>query len=155
MLFASLLGFKFINRRNNMFNEKSYELKIGEKTVKISSGKIARQASGAVIVECGKTVLLVTATRSKEVREGTDFFPLTVDYIEKFYASGKFPGGFIKRESRPSTDEVLIARLIDRPIRPLFPEGFFYGVHIVITVISFDEVNLPENLATLGVSAAV
>ena len=138
-----------------MFNEKSYELKIGEKTVKISSGKIARQASGAVIVECGKTVLLVTATRSKEVREGTDFFPLTVDYIEKFYASGKFPGGFIKRESRPSTDEVLIARLIDRPIRPLFPEGFFYGVHIVITVISFDEVNLPENLATLGVSAAL
>ena len=138
-----------------MFNEKSYELKIGEKAVKISSGKIARQASGSVIVECGKTILLVTATRSKEVREGTDFFPLTVDYIEKFYASGKFPGGFIKRESRPSTGEVLIARLIDRPIRPLFPEGFFYGVHIVITVISFDEINLPENLATLGVSAAL
>lgn len=138
-----------------MFDEKSYEFKIGEKTVKISSGKIARQASGSVIVECGKTVVLVTATRSKEVREGTDFFPLTVDYLEKFYASGKFPGGFIKRESKPSTDEVLIARLIDRPIRPLFPEGFFYGVHVVITVLSYDEVNLPENLATIGVSAAL
>lgn len=138
-----------------MFDEKSYELKIGEKTVKISSGKVARQASGSVIVECGKTVVLVTATRTKEVREGIDFFPLTVDYLEKFYASGKFPGGFIKRESKPSTDEVLIARLIDRPIRPLFPEGFFYGVHIVITVLSYDEENLPENLATVGVSAAL
>ena len=138
-----------------MFDIKTHEFKLGEKTVKISSGKIARQAGGAVVVECGKTVLLATATRSKEVREGTDFFPLTVDYVEKFYASGKFPGGFIKRESRPSTEEVLIARLIDRPIRPLFPDGFFYGVHIVVTVMSFDGENMPENLATLGVSAAL
>ena len=113
-----------------MFNEKSYVFNLGNTPVTISTGKIARQAGGSVMVQAGKTVLLVTATRSKEVRDGQDFFPLTVDYIEKFYASGKFPGGFIKRESRPSTAEILIARLVDRPIRPLFPDGFLNGVHI-------------------------
>ena len=138
-----------------MFNEKSYVFNLGNTPVTISTGKIARQAGGSVMVQAGKTVLLLTATRSKEVRDGQDFFPLTVDYIEKFYASGKFPGGFIKRESRPSTAEILIARLVDRPIRPLFPDGFLNGVHITITVMSFDEVNMPENLATIGVSAAL
>ena len=101
-----------------MFNEKSYEFNLGNTPVKISTGKIARQAGGSVMVQAGKTVLLVTATRSKDVREGQDFFPLTVDYIEKFYASGKFPGGFIKRESRPSTDEILI---------PCFPILLFFS----------------------------
>ena len=138
-----------------MFDERTYGFNLGTQQVKLSTGKIARQAGGSVIVQCGGTVLLVTATRSKDVKEGQDFFPLTVDYIEKFYASGKFPGGFIKRESRPSTDEILIARLIDRPIRPLFPEGFLNAVHIVVTVVSYDEVNQPENLATLGVSTAL
>ena len=138
-----------------MFDERTYGFTLGTQQVKLSTGKIARQAGGSVIVQCGGTVLLVTATRSKDVKEGQDFFPLTVDYIEKFYASGKFPGGFIKRESRPSTDEILIARLIDRPIRPLFPKGFLNSVHIVVTVVSYDEVNQPENLATLGVSTAL
>ncbi len=138
-----------------MFEERIYGFNLGDQKVKISTGKIARQAGGSVIVQCGGTVLLVTATRSKDVKEGQDFFPLTVDYIEKFYASGKFPGGFIKRESKPSTEEVLISRLVDRPIRPLFPEGFLNAVHIVITVISYDEINQPENLATLGVSMAL
>lgn len=138
-----------------MFNEKIYAFNVGEKKVKISTGKIARQAGGSVTIQSGGTILLVTATRSKEVRDGQDFFPLTVDYIEKFYASGKFPGGFIKRESKPSTEEVLISRLIDRPIRPLFPDGFLNAVHIVVTVISYDGENEPENLATIGVSAAL
>ena len=138
-----------------MFDERTYGFNLGTQQVKLSTGKIARQAGGSVIVQCGGTVLLVTATRSKDVKEGQDFFPLTVDYIEKFYASGKFPGGFIKRESRPSTDEILIARLIDRPIRPLFPEGFLNSVHIVVTVVSYAEVNQTENLATLGVSTAL
>lgn len=138
-----------------MFNEKIYGFDLGSQKIKISTGRMARQAGGSVVVQCGGTVLLVTATRSKEVREGQDFFPLTVDYIEKFYASGKFPGGFIKREAKPSTEEVLISRLIDRPIRPLFPEGFLNAVHIVATVISYDEINQPENLATIGVSMAL
>ncbi|MDO5088870.1 MAG: polyribonucleotide nucleotidyltransferase [Leptotrichiaceae bacterium] len=138
-----------------MFNERTYGFNLGTQQVKLSTGKVARQAGGSVMVRCGGTVLLVTATRSKDVKEGQDFFPLTVDYIEKFYASGKFPGGFIKRESRPSTDEILISRLVDRPIRPLFPEGFLNAVHIVITVVSYDEINQPENLATIGVSSAL
>jgi polyribonucleotide nucleotidyltransferase len=138
-----------------MFDEKICEFNLGRQKIKISTGKIARQAGGSVVISCGGTVLLVTATRSKDVKEGQDFFPLTVDYIEKFYASGKFPGGFIKRETKPGTDEILISRLIDRPIRPLFPEGFLNSVHIVITVISYDEINFPENLATIGVSAAL
>ena len=138
-----------------MFDEKTYEFQVGTQTRKLSTGKVARQAGGSVMIQAGGTVLLVTATRSKDVKDGQDFFPLTVDYIEKFYASGKFPGGFIKRESKPSTEEILISRLIDRPIRPLFPEGFLNAVHIVITVMSADGINQPENLATIGVSAAL
>ena len=138
-----------------MFDEKTYEFQVGTQTIKLSTGKVARQAGGSVMIQAGGTVLLVTTTRSKDVKDGQDFFPLTVDYIEKFYASGKFPGGFIKRESKPSTEEILISRLIDRPIRPLFPEGFLNAVHIVITVMSADGINQPENLATIGVSAAL
>ena len=138
-----------------MFDKKTYKLNAGNEIITVETGEVARQAGGSVLISKGYTTLLVTATRSKDVKEGQDFFPLTVDYIEKFYSTGKFPGGFIKRESKPSTEEVLISRLIDRPIRPLFPEGFFNGVHIVVNVISFDGVNMPEDIATVGVSFAL
>lgn len=138
-----------------MFDKKTYKLNAGNEIITVETGEVARQAGGSVLISKGDTTLLVTATRSKDVKEGQDFFPLTVDYIEKFYSTGKFPGGFIKRESKPSTEEVLISRLIDRPIRPLFPEGFFNGVHIVVNVISFDGVNMPEDIVTVGVSFAL
>ena len=120
-----------------------------------STGKIARQSCGAVMVQYGDTVILSTVNRSKEPRENADFFPLTVDYIEKFYAAGKFPGGFNKREGRPSTDATLTARLIDRPIRPMFPDGFNYDVHIVNTVFSYDGQNTTDYLGIIGSSMAL
>lgn len=138
-----------------MFDEKTLEMELAGRTLKVSTGKIARQSAGAIMVQYGDTVMLSTVNRSKEPRKGADFFPLTVDYIEKFYAAGKFPGGFNKRESRPSTDATLLARLIDRPIRPMFPDGFTYDVHIVNTVFSFDEVNTPDNLGIIGSSLAL
>ena len=138
-----------------MFDKKTYKLNAGNEIMTVETGEVARQAGGSVLISKGDTTLLVTATRSKDVKEGQDFFPLTVDYIEKFYSTGKFPGGFIKRESKPSTEEIIISRLIDRPIRPLFPEGFFNGVHMVVNVISFDGVNMPEDIATVGVSFAL
>ena len=138
-----------------MFDEKTLEIELAGRSLKVSTGKIARQSCGAIMIQYGDTVLLSTVNRSKEARKGVDFFPLTVDYIEKFYAVGKFPGGFNKRESRPSTDATLIARLIDRPIRPMFPEGFTYDVHIVNTVFSFDEKNTPDYLGIIASSLAL
>ena len=125
----------------------SFEIDLG--------GKMAKQANGAVLVRYGDTVVLVTATASKAPREGVDFFPLTVDYEEKMYAAGKIPGGFIKREGRPSSDAVLCARLIDRPIRPLFPDGFRNDVQIVATVLSVEQDNPPEIAAMFGASCAL
>lgn len=124
------------------------------KTITIETGKMAKQASGSVVVSCGGTMVLATATMSSEPRDG-DFFPLTVDFIEKMYASGKIPGGFFKREAKPSTKATLTARLIDRPIRPLFPDGFRNAVHIVITVVSYDGINTPDTLGLIGSSAAL
>lgn len=138
-----------------MFDEKKVELELAGRTLSFSTGKIARQSCGAVMVQYGDTVLLSTVNRSKEPRKETDFFPLTVDYIEKFYAAGKFPGGFNKREGRPSTNATLTARLIDRPIRPMFPDGFNYDVHIVNTVFSYDEKNTPDYLGIIGSSMAL
>lgn len=138
-----------------MFNEKTIKMEVGGRELKFSTGKIARQAGGSVILEYGETTLLVTATRSKAPKSGIDFFPLMVDYIEKFYAVGRMPGGFIKRESRPSVDATLISRLVDRPLRPLFPEGFYNDVHITITTLSYDGINLPETVAALGSSMAL
>ncbi|MBZ4683041.1 MAG: polyribonucleotide nucleotidyltransferase [Fusobacteriaceae bacterium] len=138
-----------------MFDEKILEMELAGRKLVIKTGKIARQAHGSVILEYGETVLLATATRSKEPKEGASFFPLTVDYIEKFYAAGKVPGGFVKREGKPSVDATLISRLIDRPIRPLFPENFFYDVHIVVTTLSYDEKNTPDYLGIIAASAAL
>ncbi len=134
---------------------KTVEVEIGGKTISIETGRLAKQASGAVLVRCGDTVVLVAATVRDETREGQDFFPLTVDVEERHYAAGKIPGGFIKRESRPSEKAILAARQIDRPIRPLFPKGFMNEVHVVATTLSVDLENAHDVLATLGASAAL
>ena len=118
-------------------------------------GKVARQADGAVLVRFGDTIVLVTAVASQEAREGIDFFPLTVDYQEKAYAAGKIPGGFFKREGRPGDKETLTSRLIDRPLRPLFPKSFRNEVQIIGTVLSADQENDPDILALVGASCAL
>ena len=133
----------------------SFEIDLGGRKLTVEHGKMAKQANGAVLVRYGDTVVLVTTTASKAPREGVDFFPLTVDYEEKMYAAGKIPGGFIKREGRPSSDAVLCARLIDRPIRPLFPDGFRNDVQIVATVLSVEQDNPPEIAAMFGASCAL
>ncbi len=127
----------------------------GAHTVTLETGEIARQASGAVIVSMGDTVVLVTAVGLKRGAEGRDFFPLTVDYQERTYAAGKIPGGFFRREGRPSENETLVSRLIDRPIRPLFPEGFTNEVQVIATVMSLDPEIDPDIPALLGASAAL
>lgn len=127
----------------------------GTHQVTLETGVIARQATSAVVITMGDTKLLVTVVANKAVREGTDFFPLTVNYIEKAYCAGKIPGGFLKRESRPSDRETLIARLIDRPIRPLFPDHFHHEVQVVVTLLSFDPEISPDIPALIGASAAL
>jgi len=127
---------------------------IGGKTLKMETGLLAKQADGAVLVTYGETIILATVV-SSDPRPGTDFFPLTVDYRERVSAAGKFPGGFIKREGRPSTKETLTARMIDRPIRPLFPFGYFDEVLIQILVLSADGQNDPDVLSMIGASAAL
>ncbi len=128
---------------------------IANHEIEINTGVLAKQANGAVTVKCGNLILLATATMSAKPKEGIDFFPLTVEFSEKMYASGKIPGGFFKREARPSTDATLMARLIDRPLRPSFPKGLFNDVQIIITVLSYDETIPIEPLAMVAASAAV
>jgi len=130
-------------------------MEIDGKTITLETGKIAKQANGSIIIYCGQTVLLCTAVMGKIGNEMTDFFPLTVDYIEKMYASGKIPGGFFKREAKPSTNATLISRLIDRVIRPLFPEGFRNPVHVVVSPLSYDGIHDPAILGIIGASAAL
>jgi polyribonucleotide nucleotidyltransferase len=130
------------------------ERQIGQSVLSIETGKVAKQAGGAAVLRYGDTVVLVAATRDK-AREGIDFFPLTVDYREKTYAAGKFPGGFFKREGRPSTKEILTMRMVDRPIRPLFPEGYRDEVQILSAVLSADRQNEPDILTVVGASAAL
>ncbi len=127
----------------------------GDQTVTLETGRIARQATGAVMVTVGETSVLCTVVGAKEASPGQDFFPLSVHYQEKAYAAGRIPGGFFKREGRPSEKETLTSRLIDRPIRPLFPEGFLNEVQVICTVMSTDKVNDPDIAALIGTSAAL
>src|ERR1700733_7740845 len=138
-----------------MFNYFRKELDWGGRKLVLETGKIARQADGAVLVSYGETIVLCTAVGVKTAKPGQDFFPLTVNYQEKAFAAGKIPGGFFKREGRPSEAEVLKSRLIDRPIRPLFPEGFRNEVQIVATVLSYDNENDPDIVSMVGCSAAL
>lgn len=133
----------------------TFQMSLGGRLLNIEVGKVAKQANGSVLVRYGDTVVLVTATLSKEPREGIDFFPLLVDYEERLYAVGKIPGGFIKREGRPSEKAILSARMIDRPIRPLFPEGFRNDVQVVATVLSVDQDCAPDITAMNGASIAL
>lgn len=138
-----------------MFNKVTKSFQYGQHTVTLETGEIARQASGAVLVSVEDTVVLATVVGAKSAKAGQDFFPLTVDYIEKTYAAGRIPGGFFKREGKPSEKETLTSRLIDRPIRPLFPEGFYNEVQVVIHVLSVNPEIDPDIPAMIGASAAL
>ncbi len=138
-----------------MFNVFRKDIDFAGKKLTLETGKIARQADGAVMATMGGTTVLCTAVGAKKIKEGQDFFPLTVHYQEKTFAAGKIPGGFFKREGRPSEKETLVSRLIDRPIRPLFPKGFVNEVQVIATVISHDLENDPDIVAMVGCSAAL
>ena len=138
-----------------MFEKVTKTFQYGANTVRLETGEIARQASGAVLVSMDDTVVLATVVARKEAKAGQDFFPLTVDYVEKTYAAGRIPGGFFKREGRPSEKETLTSRLIDRPIRPLFPEGFYNEVQVVVHVLSVDPEIDPDIPAMIATSAAL
>ncbi|NLL81906.1 MAG: polyribonucleotide nucleotidyltransferase [Tissierellia bacterium] len=135
--------------------EKKFTYNLAGRDLIVTIGKVAEQANGACLVQYGETVILATATASKQPREGIDFFPLSVDYEEKLYSVGKIPGGFIKREGRPSEKAVLTSRLIDRPLRPLFPEGYRNDVQVITTVLSVDQDSSPEIAAMIGSSIAL
>src|SRR5687768_13746888 len=136
-------------------NLQKREIHVGPRTITLETGKLAKQADGSVLVRSGDTVVLVTACRAANAREGIDFLPLTVDYREYTYASGRIPGGFFKREGKPSEKEVLTSRLIDRPIRPLFPSGWRFETQIIALLMSADTDNDADVLAITGASAAL
>ena len=138
-----------------MFKIVKKEIEVAGKKISLETGKIARQADGAIIAQCGETVVLATAVGAKKVNPDVDYFPLSVNYQEKYYASGKIPGGYFKREARPTDSETLISRLIDRPIRPLFPDEFKNEVQVLPTVISYDKQNESDILSIIASSAAL
>ena len=138
-----------------MLENHRFETTIGEHTIVVETGKLAQQAGGAVTIRCGDTVLLTTATMSRSVREGIDFFPLTVDYEERLYAAGRIPGSFFRREGRPGENAILTDRLTDRPIRPLFPKGMRNEVQVVTYVLSKDEEQYGDILNIIAASAAL
>ena len=135
--------------------DRKFEMQIGGRTLIVETGKYAQQAGGSCLVRCGGTAVLVCATVAKTAREGVDFLPLSVEFEEKLYSVGKIPGGFIKREGRPSDKAILTSRLIDRPIRPLFPKGFYNDVQVIATVLSVEQDVQPEILAMIGSSVAL
>ncbi|NLE63450.1 MAG: polyribonucleotide nucleotidyltransferase, partial [Bacteroidales bacterium] len=137
-----------------MIVTKTFDLGDGRE-ITIETGKLAKQADGSVVVKMGKTMLLATVCSKKEAAEDVDFMPLQVEYQEKYAAVGRFPGGFFKREARPSTYEILIARLIDRALRPLFPEDYHAETQVLVTLISGDKNELPDAIAGLAASAAL
>src|SRR5437762_10851630 len=128
---------------------------IGANSISIETGKIAKLADGSVVVSCGETMVMASAVSATTIKEGQDFFPLTVDYREKAAAAGKFPGGYFKREGRPTEKEILTCRLIDRPIRPLFPKGWYNEVQVQSILFSADGENDPDMLSLVGASAAL
>src|ERR1700694_5286923 len=138
-----------------MFNIHSVEIDWGGRPLRLETGKIARQADGAVLATYGETVVLATVVAAKTPREGVDFLPLTVDYQEKTYAAGRIPGGYFKREGRPTEKETLVSRLIDRPIRPLFADGWRNETQVIVTTLSHDLENDPDILALVAASAAL
>ena len=139
----------------SIFKKVSKTFQWGQNTVTMETGEIARQANGAVLLDMDGTVVLATVVGKTEGKAGQDFFPLTVDYLEKTYAAGKIPGSFFKREGRPSEFETLTSRLIDRPIRPLFPEGFFNEVHVVVHTLSLNPEVDADIAALIATSAAL
>jgi polyribonucleotide nucleotidyltransferase len=138
-----------------MFDVKTVSLEWGGKTLTLETGRIARQADGAVLATYGETVVLCAVTAAKSVKEGQDFFPLTVHYQEKFSAAGRIPGGFFKRERGATEKETLVSRLIDRPVRPLFPEGFYNEINVIAQVMSYDGETEPDIVAMIAASAAL
>ncbi|MES2443265.1 MAG: polyribonucleotide nucleotidyltransferase, partial [Pseudomonadota bacterium] len=138
-----------------MFNTKKVEIQWGGQTLTLETGRVARQADGAVMATLGETVVLCAVTAARSVKEGQDFFPLTVHYQEKYSAAGRIPGGFFKRERGATEKETLTSRLIDRPIRPLFPEGFYNEINVICQVLSYDGENEPDILAMVAASAAL
>src|SRR5512145_582149 len=138
-----------------MFNTHKVEIDWGGRKLTLETGRMARQADAAVYAQYGETSVLATVVGAKSVKPGIDFFPLTVNYQERTYAAGKIPGGYFKREGRPSEKETLVSRLIDRPIRPLFVEGFKNEVQVVVTVLSHDMENDPDILGMVAASAAL
>ena len=148
------MGWHGCRREKKKMSKVTHEFDLYGKHYELETGELAKQATGAVVVKQGETMLLTTAVVSNEKRD-LDFFPLTVDFIEKMYAVGRIPGGYLKRESRPSDKGTLTARMVDRPIRPGFPDGFRYDTHIVITTLSCDQVNQPDVISIMGASAAL
>ena len=140
---------------NDMFEIHREELDWAGRKLVLETGRVARQADGAVWASYGETTVLATVVSAKKPKVGVDFFPLTVNYQEKAFAAGRIPGGYFKREGRPSERETLISRLIDRPIRPLFPEGYRHDTQVVVTVLSHDLENDPDILSMVAVSAAL